>query len=280
MMANRTLCDRLLTSEKLAKCSREADGYYYRLSLVADPWGRFEAQPMLLRSKAWPMREDITAADVDGFLKEWESADLIQLYQDQGKRYAFVVEWDDEQRDCARLRQQLSQFPDPPGWTCPRLRTASPARSNCIANGMRDGNPDPVDDALFQRYKTAFQGGSTRDFEKLLAYREDLGDKAIIVALEKAKEANAKWPNYALKTLDSMRTAGSLDAWRAAGKRGGSSAYDSYERENPNYKSGPGGWEDDEEDSPPLLAHFAEAQQKFYREEQLKREAQMKDRQR
>jgi hypothetical protein len=111
-MANRLLRDSILTSESIDVLSAEAERLFYRLLLIADDWGRFDADVRVLISRCFPLKVgDITRTDTDNWLKEIEDAGMVVLYSVDGRRYAAFSNWSKHNR----LRNLKSKFPAPPG---------------------------------------------------------------------------------------------------------------------------------------------------------------------
>lgn len=90
-------------------------GYFERVLYVAlvtlvDDFGRYESDPELIRSEAFPFGDpngDIIAVPtIDGAMLTLASKDLILLYEFEGKRYLQMTRWQE------RARSE-SKWPDP-----------------------------------------------------------------------------------------------------------------------------------------------------------------------
>jgi hypothetical protein len=92
-MATRILHDALLSSPSLATCSPRAQDAFPRFLLLADDFGCFDAHPRILLGRGWPLRPDVTEADLAGWLKEYEAAGMLQVWSEGGRTYGFLTGW-------------------------------------------------------------------------------------------------------------------------------------------------------------------------------------------
>jgi hypothetical protein len=113
-MANRLIKDSILTSRSIDQLSAEAERCFYRLLTIADDFGRMDADPRAVLSRAFPLRREITTDQLEGWLSELVAAEIIQIYVVGQRRYACFINWDKWNKP----RAQKSKFPDPPGSEC------------------------------------------------------------------------------------------------------------------------------------------------------------------
>lgn len=107
-MPKRSLKEEITTSERLAAVSFNAECLFYRLLVCADDFGRFDARPIIVRSRAMPLR-DVCLTDVGQWLQELHGHDLIQIYTVHDKPYLKIQRWTE------RLRANASKFPNESG---------------------------------------------------------------------------------------------------------------------------------------------------------------------
>ena len=87
-MPNRVIRDGILVSERVNSLSIEAELFYRRLMSVVDDFGRYSANPTLLRSSVFPLKPDLYGESrISEFIRECESANLIVVYEVAGRRY-------------------------------------------------------------------------------------------------------------------------------------------------------------------------------------------------
>jgi hypothetical protein len=100
----------MLTSERIDKLTGPAELFYRRLMSVVDDHGRFFANPKLLRSAAFPLKdsEQVPESCITAWLAECEAVDLVVVYEAKGTRYVCL-------QDFGQRTYGKSKFPDPPG---------------------------------------------------------------------------------------------------------------------------------------------------------------------
>ena len=109
-MPNRIVREGMLTSERIDKLTAAAELFYRRLMSAVDDHGRFFANPKLIRSAAFPLKdsEQMPESCIAAWLAECEAVDLIVVYEVKGTRYLSI-------QDFGQRTYGKSKFPDPPG---------------------------------------------------------------------------------------------------------------------------------------------------------------------
>lgn len=92
-MPKRILDDSLLSSPSLAKCSPRAQDAWHRFLLLMDDFGCSEATPRVLLGKGWPLRDDVSEADIRGWLEEYVGAGMAVLWTENERRYVHLTGW-------------------------------------------------------------------------------------------------------------------------------------------------------------------------------------------
>jgi hypothetical protein len=91
--------DSALTSYSLNQLSAAAEVLWWRLMVVADDYGRFNADPLIVLASCFPLRARTTDPDVVvGWLDELEEVGGIQRYEVDGHPYGVYVNWTKYQR--------------------------------------------------------------------------------------------------------------------------------------------------------------------------------------
>jgi hypothetical protein len=111
-MPNRVIREGILDSEKVSGLSEAEQNFFFRLLLIVDDYGRFDARPGLLRSKCYPVDDSKTLTMVSNMLTSLHGANLIELYTVGEKSYLHINEFNQ------RLRQKREKFPGPEKGTC------------------------------------------------------------------------------------------------------------------------------------------------------------------
>ena len=116
-MPNRYIRASAIESEAVNALSWEAEVFYRRLLNRADDFGRFTANPKLLRASLFPLRLDrVTDADILRLLTECEKVGLLFQYAVSGKDYLILNKWE-------KGRAHKSDYPPPHESTCSQMQT-------------------------------------------------------------------------------------------------------------------------------------------------------------
>lgn len=106
-MPNRILRD-WTDSLKFEQLSAEGERLFTRLLMKADDYGRFHADPRLIKAACFPL-SDIVTSQVEKWLVELASVKLVFRYSAEGREYLAVVNFSQ------RLKDSVPKFPPPPG---------------------------------------------------------------------------------------------------------------------------------------------------------------------
>lgn len=102
-MPNRIVREAILSSEKVSSLGWAEEVLYRRLMSIVDDYGRHEANPKLLRSKCYPMQiDDVTVDQVAKWLNSCHKADVLQVYQVDGKMYLQINNFGQQQRSASK----------------------------------------------------------------------------------------------------------------------------------------------------------------------------------
>lgn len=109
-MPDRIIRESSLNSPSLAQLSHGAERLFWRITVVADDSGRFDANPLVLKARCFPLLVDqIKTADVAKWINEL-SRECIQIYTVNGRQCGAFRNWSKYQR----VYGNKSKFPDPP----------------------------------------------------------------------------------------------------------------------------------------------------------------------
>ncbi len=107
-MPNRIIRDGLIESEAVNQLDAHAERFFFRLLLRADDYARYHANPLLLKSNLFPLRDDVRSADITRWLAACEKAGLVRCYSASDKPYLEIPKFGQ------RARADQSKFPEPP----------------------------------------------------------------------------------------------------------------------------------------------------------------------
>src|SRR5438309_10645476 len=111
LMPNRMIRDSARTSPTLAALSAEGERMFWRLTLVADNHGRFDADPRVMLALCFPRSVDrFTVKTLKFWRDELVANGCILLYTIDGRDYGYFPTWKKYQR----IYDLKSKFPEPP----------------------------------------------------------------------------------------------------------------------------------------------------------------------
>lgn len=136
-MPTRILRPGILDSERVNQLSPLAELFFRKLMSVVDDYGRFQGHPTLLRTQCYPLRpESVTNEQITSFLEECAEAEVVRLYEVNGKRYIEILNF------CQRTRSE-SRHPAPLSDKCPHL----PANDGASRKPQPQTQPDAQSDS-------------------------------------------------------------------------------------------------------------------------------------
>lgn len=109
-MPNRILKESICTSDNLDGLTPFQETFFYRLIVNCDDYGRMDARPKILAAKLYPLKS-IRLDDVTKALQALSSAELVILYEVDGKPLLQMKSWERHQQ----VRAKMSRYPAPSG---------------------------------------------------------------------------------------------------------------------------------------------------------------------
>ena len=158
-MANRVLRD-WTTSEAVDNLSPEAEVFFTRLIMKADDYGSYHANPKLIKAALFPLK-DYTSKQIEIWLKELISSNIVFKYQVEGKDYIRIDNFGQ------RLRNMRNTFPQPdanPLTTRSELRPETETKRNETESETETNSTfddkflNAFDELTCESYKLAFKG--------------------------------------------------------------------------------------------------------------------------
>lgn len=108
-MPNRDIKESARTSPTLAHLSHGAERLFWRMTTYCDDFGRFDANPIVVRAACLPLVPRVKDADVRGWIAEMAAHGLIRLYRVGDRSYGHFLSWAKHQR----MRNKISKYPEP-----------------------------------------------------------------------------------------------------------------------------------------------------------------------
>lgn len=200
-MPNRVLKDSICTSENVDQLSAFQETFFYRLIVNCDDYGRMDARPKILSSRLFPLK-DIRSNQIEDALRALTSAELVILYQVDGKPFLQMKTWDRHQQTRARR----SKYPSPESGeitTDSNCNQMISDDSKCPRNPIQsESNPNPNTNSAkaelserFDRFWAAYPRKTAKP-DALKAFTKLRPDEAMLqtmlAAIQKQK-ATAQW---------------------------------------------------------------------------------------
>lgn len=110
-MPNRIIKESVCTSDTVDAMSWFEECFFHRLWVHCDDYGRMDGRIAILRAKLFPLKAEITAAEVQNALARLEQLGCIQRYTCEDKPYLYVTAWDRHQT----IRAKRGRYPAPDG---------------------------------------------------------------------------------------------------------------------------------------------------------------------
>ena len=107
-MPNRIIKESICTSESIDALTTFQEVFFYRLIVSCDDFGRYDARPKVLAARLFPLK-DIRASQAEDALRALASAELVTLYEVDGKPFLQIVSWNRHQQP----RAKTSKYPAP-----------------------------------------------------------------------------------------------------------------------------------------------------------------------
>lgn len=171
-MPNRIIKESICTSENIDQLSAFNETVFYRLIVNVDDYGRIDARPKLLSAKLFPLK-DIRATQIEDALRKLTSAELVTLYEVDGKPFLQMNTWDRHQT----IRAKKSKCPAPESGTntseiiCKQLQADE---SKCSRNPIQSESESESNTKESARIAKRFTPPSIEDVE---AYCKERGNK-------------------------------------------------------------------------------------------------------
>lgn len=115
-MPNRILKESICTSDSIDQLSAFQETMFYRLIVNCDDYGRIDARAKILAARLFPLK-DIRAAQIEDALRALTSAELVILYEVDGKPFLQMKTWDKHQQ----IRAKKSKYPAPDEGICKQM---------------------------------------------------------------------------------------------------------------------------------------------------------------
>jgi hypothetical protein len=210
-MPSRILRESIVTSESVASLQPDEQDRLPRYFLLADDFGCFIASPPIIRGHIYPLRPDVSDQRIEGDLRAYAGAGIIQLYTGPDtRRYGYFPNWTAHQRPPRPTSKRKHPKPPKPsdpdfaanaGKPPPETSPASPANAGKIlpyaqSQSFDRSRLDPQAQSPAKREEPARPSLSPWDPEVLHALKDHLGKQ----------NDDEDWKNFLEQTGKMART--------------------------------------------------------------------------
>ena len=190
-MPNRIISSGILTSDSLSKLSWFDQCVFFRLLVLADDYGRYDARPAVIRGQAFSLY-DVTNKDIQAALSRLAAVGIIGLYEVGGRSYLQLEHWNSYQR----VRNSKEKYPAPPkSYGDMQIRRELPrvAASCGLESNPNPNTPLPPTGELFGEFWVAYprkvgKANCQKWFEKHKVDRKTLDAMLTSIAYLKTTE--------------------------------------------------------------------------------------------
>ena len=110
-MPNRIIKDAILVSANIDQLTADEERFFFRLLLISDDYGRFDARPPVIRGRAYPLKPEVTDQHVLSWIAKLVEVDILHAYEVKGARFIGFSNWHTYQN----VRAGKSKYPSPEG---------------------------------------------------------------------------------------------------------------------------------------------------------------------
>ena len=150
-MPNRIIKESICTSDSIDKLSWFEEVLFYRLMVNCDDYGRYDGRPAIIKNKLFPLKENLTLKAVKEAINALASAELVTLYEFEGKPYLYLPTWNEHQN----VRAKKSKYPEPDNGCKLSDSNGNTSENNCIQmyadvpviQSNTKSNPNPIRNA-------------------------------------------------------------------------------------------------------------------------------------
>lgn len=198
-MPNRIIKESTFSSEKIAQLTDFEFRLWVGLITQADDAGRGDARPAIIKGRVFPLRDRVTAKDIDAAIHGLAAKGCVSLYEVGGKPYFLFPTWGEHQR----VRDCKPRYPGPEDADIPPRVAAGCGelpQDAALIQSNPNPNPNPNPDnaqGAPELEKCGFSPALRAAVEDWLAYKRErreaykpTGLKALLTQISSAASAH------------------------------------------------------------------------------------------
>ena len=109
-MPNRIIKESICTSEKIASLTDFEFRLWIGLITQADDAGRGDARPAIIKGRVFPLRDRVTAKDIDAAVHGLAAKGCVSLYTVGGNPYYKITAWEENHPEAGRKTKEYKEW--------------------------------------------------------------------------------------------------------------------------------------------------------------------------
>ena len=143
-MPTRLIRDSICKSESIDELTWFEEVFFYRLIVICDDYGRYDARPKILKADMFPLKDGVTLTQIEKALNKLSTVGMVQVYEYDQKPFLQLITWEKYQN----VRNHKSKYPQPPSLTN-NIIELNTIENSCIQSQtdvtviQSESNPNP-----------------------------------------------------------------------------------------------------------------------------------------
>lgn len=194
-MPNRILKESIRVSESIDKLSWFEEVLFYRLIVSCDDFGRYDGRPAIIKNMLFPLKEKLTTQTVLNAINNLASAELVVLYEFEGKPYLYLPGWNEHQT----VRAKKSKYPAPgdsvktSASICKQMQADVPViQSNTESNSLSESESNSERAGAFERFWAVYPKKVGKEAARRAFAKVRVPTESLIAAVE-AQKRSLQW---------------------------------------------------------------------------------------
>lgn len=194
-MPNRILKESIRVSESIDKLSWFEEVLFYRLIVSCDDFGRYDGRPAIIKNMLFPLKEKLTTQTVLNAINNLASAELVVLYEFEGKPYLYLPGWNEHQT----VRAKKSKYPAPGDSVktsaniCKQMHADVPViQSNTESNSLSESESNSERAGAFERFWAVYPKKVGKEAARRAFAKVRVPTESLIAAVE-AQKRSLQW---------------------------------------------------------------------------------------
>ena len=209
-MPNRILKESICTSDDIDSLSWFEEVLYYRLIVNCDDYGRFDGRLAVIKNRLFPLKDNLTLANVRNAINKLVSIGLVSLYEFEGKPFLFLPSWNEHQQ----IRAKKSKYPSP---TCKPMKSFDINENQMIENApVIQSNTNPIQNNESESKNESYSSTTTTTTDAPASARPPSYSDIYLYFVEEHDVTDAVGEATKFEAYNALRGWDCLPNWQAA----------------------------------------------------------------